>query len=166
MRITQYADTPIGILEIAEENGKIVKIGISERKKYNEYIWNVANAESEQGRQISEEIEKLKKQLKEYFDGSRTAFDLEYELCGTVFEKQVWQALINIPYGSTVSYGEIAERIGKPKASRAVGNAVGKNNLLILVPCHRVIRGNGDLGGFSAGIENKVKLQKFEKILD
>lgn len=178
MRNAQYVDTPIGVLEIAEENGKIVRIGISGEKARSVNCfgdcsgdclcdaYEQSETEDKKLDGSSEVLKELKKQLYEYFDGTRRDFDLEYELCGTDFEKKVWQLLAEIPYGATVSYGEIAERLGNPKASRAVGNAAGKNNLLILVPCHRVVRGNGSLGGFSAGIDNKIKLQKLEKILD
>jgi len=86
-------------------------------------------------------------------------------LSGTEFEKKVWDALLEIPYGSTSTYKLIAAKIGKPKACRAVGNAVGKNPIPVIIPCHRVIREDRSLGGFSSGIEIKKKLLRLEDIM-
>ncbi len=102
------------------------------------------------------------KQLLEYFGGKRKRFDIPIAPEGTEFCKKVWKALTGIPFGETRSYGEIAEMIGQPSASRAVGNAVGNNPILIIIPCHRVIRSNGELGGFSAGTEMKKLLLRLE----
>jgi methylated-DNA-[protein]-cysteine S-methyltransferase len=101
-------------------------------------------------------------QLSEYFAGTRTAFDVPLAQNGTVFQKQVWQELGRIPYGMTISYGELAARIGNRNASRAVGLANGKNPISILVPCHRVIGTNGTLTGYSGGMERKRALLDFE----
>src|SRR5450432_3910453 len=94
-------------------------------------------------------------QLAEYFAGQRTGFDLPVELAGTGFQRRVWAALREIPYGETVSYGELARRIGQPSASRAVGLANGQNPISIVVPCHRVIGANGSLTGYGGGLERK-----------
>ncbi len=102
-------------------------------------------------------------QLKEYFAGDRTDFDLPIAFAGTDFQHTVWTALRDIPYGETVSYGELAERIGKPTASRAVGLANGKNPIGIIVPCHRVVGSKGDLTGYGGGIERKRFLLDFER---
>lgn len=102
-------------------------------------------------------------QLKEYLDGNRRSFDFPVECSGTAFQKEVWAALMQIPYGTTASYGEVAELIGRPKAVRAVGQAIGKNPCLIAVPCHRVIGKNGGLTGFSAGLELKQYLLGLEQ---
>lgn len=102
-------------------------------------------------------------QLGAYFKGERTGFDLELNVQGTDFQKRVWQELVRIPYGETISYGELAKRIGNPKASRAVGMANGKNPISIIIPCHRVIGKNGSLTGFGGGIEVKKKLLDLEK---
>jgi methylated-DNA-[protein]-cysteine S-methyltransferase len=102
-------------------------------------------------------------QLEEYFKGERTRFDLELNLQGTVFQKKVWQELVKIPYGETISYGQLANRIGNPKASRAVGMANGKNPIAIIVPCHRVIGKNGSLTGFGGGLEVKKTLLELEQ---
>jgi methylated-DNA-[protein]-cysteine S-methyltransferase len=103
------------------------------------------------------------RQLAEYFGGSRTRFDLPVELDGTPFQRTVWQALRSIPYGATISYGELAGRIGQPSASRAVGLANGRNPVSIVVPCHRVIGANGSLTGYGGGIERKRFLLALEQ---
>ena len=103
------------------------------------------------------------KQLKEYFQGKRTDFDLPLEFEGTDFQKKVWKALQNIPFGKTRSYVEIATKIGSPGASRAVGSANGKNPISIVVPCHRVIAQSGKLAGFAGGLEAKQFLLGLEK---
>lgn len=102
-------------------------------------------------------------QLAAYFNGDLTQFDLELTLHGTDFQKRVWQELVKIPYGETISYGELAKRIGNPNASRAVGLANGKNPVSIIVPCHRVIGKNGSLTGFGGGLAVKEKLLALEK---
>ena len=103
------------------------------------------------------------KQLKAYFKGELTKFDLEFKIQGTDFQKQVWQELVKIGYGETTSYGEIAKKIGNPKASRAVGNANNKNPIPIIIPCHRVIGKDGSLTGFGGGLEIKQYLLELEK---
>ena len=102
-------------------------------------------------------------QLKAYFSGNLTKFDLKLNVQGTHFQKMVWRELAKIPYGETISYGELAKRIGNPNASRAVGMANGKNPVSIIVPCHRVIGKNGSLTGFGGGLEVKKNLLEFEK---
>lgn len=102
-------------------------------------------------------------QLEEYFAGRRQSFDLPLAPEGTAFQRIVWQALTRIPYGETTSYGEVARRIGKPQASRAVGLANGANPLPIIVPCHRVIGADGSLTGFGGGLDIKRKLLALER---
>jgi methylated-DNA-[protein]-cysteine S-methyltransferase len=101
-------------------------------------------------------------QFEEYFSGRLLDFDLPLEFDGTVFQRTVWHALTKIPYGETRTYGDIAETIGKPRAMRAVGSANGRNNLPIIVPCHRVIGAGGKLCGFGGGIELKKSLLAHE----
>lgn len=103
-------------------------------------------------------------QLREYLVNIRTEFDFPIEMQGTSFQMDVWNALRQIPYGHTISYGELAAMIGRPKAVRAVGQAVGRNPCLIAVPCHRVLGKNGSLTGFSAGLELKKHLLRLENI--
>ncbi|HNP28764.1 MAG TPA: methylated-DNA--[protein]-cysteine S-methyltransferase [Nitrospirales bacterium] len=104
------------------------------------------------------------KQLREYFAGSRTRFQITLNLQGTPFQRHVWKALQRIPYGQTVSYGEIARQIESPNASRAVGAANGKNPVSIIVPCHRVIGANGQLVGYGGGLLIKAALLELEQL--
>ncbi|NET31522.1 MAG: methylated-DNA--[protein]-cysteine S-methyltransferase [Cyanothece sp. SIO1E1] len=106
-----------------------------------------------------------KQQLTAYFAGSLTTFELPLQLQGTPFQQQVWAALKTIPYGITLSYGELAQQIGKPNASRAVGLANGRNPVSIIVPCHRVIGANGKLTGYGGGIERKQWLLNHEHLI-
>lgn len=110
------------------------------------------------------EIKKYKDELEEYFSGNKKKFDFEIKVQGTEFQKKVWSELQNINYGSTVTYSFIAEKIGKPKAVRAVASAIGKNPLLVIVPCHRVVGKNGKLSGYRGGLEMKRKLLKLEQV--
>ena len=102
------------------------------------------------------------RQLNEYFSGKRTTFTINLAPQGTPFQQRVWQALQTIPYGRTLSYGQIAKAIGKPKASRAVGAANGQNPVSIIVPCHRVIGSNGKLVGYGGGLSIKETLLAHE----
>lgn len=108
-------------------------------------------------------LTKATKQLKEYFRGKRTEFDLPLSPCGTEFQMKAWKQLSKIPYGKTISYAEQAKRLGNPKAFRAVGTANSKNPISIIVPCHRVIATSGDLSGFGGGVHNKKFLLELEK---
>lgn len=109
------------------------------------------------------EIAKLAKtQLDEYFSGERKNFDLPFFMIGTDFQKKVWTELLNIPYGEVCSYKDIAVRIGKPNACRAVGGANNRNNIPIIIPCHRVIGSGGKLVGYSDGLEIKQFLINLE----
>ena len=107
-------------------------------------------------------LDRLKAQLEEYFAGSRQDFDLPLVLAGTGFQERVWSRLLEIPYGQTVSYEELARRAGSPGGSRAVGRANGDNRIAIVVPCHRVIRANGDPGGYGGGLIRKRRLLDLE----
>jgi methylated-DNA-[protein]-cysteine S-methyltransferase len=103
------------------------------------------------------------RQLKEYFAGQRRVFDLPVAFHGTPFQQRVWAALREIPYGETVSYGRLAEELGRPTAARAVGLANGKNPISVIVPCHRVVGSTGDLTGYGGGLERKRYLLDFER---
>jgi len=106
-------------------------------------------------------------QLGDYFSGKRTAFDMPLDLQGgTTFQQSVWQALLRIPRGATTSYGEISARIGKPAAVRAVGAAIGRNPVSVIVPCHRVLGRDGSLTGYAGGLERKTALLKLENALE
>lgn len=149
-----YFDTPIGELLLAGEDGALSMIGFPKgsmrRDPEADWIYN------------EKPLAEARRQLQEYFAGERKDFDLPLQLKGTEFQVSVLDALQNIPYGETVSYGEIARRIGKPKAMRAVGAANGRNPIPIVVPCHRVIGSSGDLTGFGGGIDTKEALLRLE----
>ncbi len=101
-------------------------------------------------------------QLEAYFRGTATAFDVEMRLEGTEFQRRVWGALVEIPYGTTCTYGEVADRIGRPGAARAVGLANGRNPVAVIVPCHRVVGAGGALGGYGGGLDRKRALLDLE----
>ena len=149
-----YLGTPIGELLLAGEDDSLSMIGFPKgsmrRDPEPDWIFN------------EKPLEKARRQLTEYFEGSRKEFDLPLSLHGTEFQVSVLQALQDIPYGETVSYGEIAKRIGRPKAVRAVGAANGRNPIPIVVPCHRVIGSSGDLTGFGGGLDTKEALLRLE----
>jgi O-6-methylguanine DNA methyltransferase len=110
-------------------------------------------------------LDKAARELDEYFRGRRREFGVELDLRGTSFQLRVWHALLEIPFGQTRSYAEIARAVGRPGAARAVGLANGANPVAIVVPCHRVIAADGRLGGFSAGLDAKRRLLALEKSL-
>lgn len=110
-------------------------------------------------------IKEAFKQIEEYLDGKRTVFELPLNAQGTPFQKKVWKALQNIPFGETRSYKQIAEVVGNPQACRAVGLANNKNPISIAIPCHRVIGTNGKLVGYAGGLKAKEKLLRIEKII-
>lgn len=112
----------------------------------------------------TELIDRTIKELEEYFNGSRKEFDIPIKLTGTKFQNKVWERMRNIPYGSVMSYGELAKKVGSPKACRAIGSSCHNNKILILVPCHRVVAKNS-LGGFGCGLDMKIKLLELEKTI-
>lgn len=146
--------TAIGPLTAVADNGSIVELRTGEAPPPQ---WE------EEGDSLL--LDTLQSQLTEYFGGKRQQFDLPLSPTGTDFQKAVWTALQSVPYGTTASYGEIAAQIGRPKASRAVGGACGKNPILLLIPCHRIVGSNGNLTGFSAhgGVSVKQTLLTHER---
>ncbi len=109
-------------------------------------------------------LEQTAVELEEYFAGARTNFDVPLRLDGTQFQRQVWAELSRIPYGETISYGELARRVGRPKGPRAVGQANGRNPVPIIVPCHRVLAGTG-IGGYGGGLPVKRALLSIEGVV-
>ena len=107
-------------------------------------------------------LERAVRQLREYFAGKRNAFELDLDMAGTPHQLRVWQALLGIPYGRTLTYGEVAARLGKPRAARAVGRACATNPVPVVVPCHRVVGGDGALHGFGGGLWRKKVLLDLE----
>jgi methylated-DNA-[protein]-cysteine S-methyltransferase len=151
-----HLETPIGTLLIAGDDAVVHRITFPERDRTvtPEPEWR----ESQRG-----PVGEAARQLREYFAGKRARFDLPFAPEGTVFQRTVWRQLQEIPYGETISYGELARRVGNPKASRAVGSANGANPLPIVIPCHRVIAGDGALGGFGGGLPTKHTLIALEQ---
>jgi methylated-DNA-[protein]-cysteine S-methyltransferase len=148
-------ETPIGTLLIAGDVDTIRLIGFPKNGKAQkpEPDWK----QSSRGA-----VGEAMRQLKEYFAGRRSEFDLPLAPEGTEFQRNVWKRLQEIPYGETISYGELAKRIGNPNASRAVGAANGSNPIPIVIPCHRVIGANGKLTGFGGGLPTKEALLSLE----
>ena len=149
-----YFETPIGELLLAGDGDGLAMVGFPQgsmrRDPEPDWIYN------------EKPLDRACQQLDEYFSGKRKSFDLPLQFDGTEFQVSVLRALQDIPYGETVSYGEIARRIGKPKAVRAVGAANGRNPLPIVLPCHRVIGSSGDLTGFGGGLDTKEALLRLE----
>lgn len=145
--------SPIGILEIIGTEEAVVSILFSE----NDEIENV------RGNDTPKVLELCYLQLDEYFKGERREFSFPYQMEGTDFQKSVWNALKEMPYGETGSYKDIAVSIGNEKAIRAVGSANGKNKLSIVIPCHRIIGINGKLTGYAGGVWRKEWLLEHEK---
>lgn len=143
-----YYKSPIGVLEVICDKEYVLEC-------------NFVHKEGEVG-QVNLILENAITQLDEYFNGKRKEFDLKVTLHGTEFQKNVWNGLLNIPYGTTASYKDIAVSINNEKAVRAVGNANNKNKIAIIVPCHRVIGKNGALTGYAGGLDKKQWLLKHE----
>lgn len=150
-----FLQSPIGILKIRENNGFITGLCLLQGEGAEAAL---QNQEPPYGL-----LSEARRQLMEYFAGKREKFDLPLAWEGTAFQQRVWKALLQIPYGETRSYADIAAGIGSPKAVRAVGQANGKNPILILVPCHRVIHKDGSIDGFACGMEVKRFLLELER---
>ena len=150
MREVVYYQSPVGDLEIGTENNVLMSIEFTEKTTLNRAT-------------LSETAKQTILQLQEYFEGKRTNFNLPLATKGTEFQQKVWKELERIPYGESISYHELARRVGNEKAYRAVGNANGKNPICIIVPCHRVIQANGNIGGYAYGSEVKRFLLELEK---
>lgn len=149
-----YVDTPIGELLLAgtETALRVVSFPAGSRRRQPEPEWIYSE----------KPFQRARRQLLEYFAGERREFDLPLEPTGTEFQLEVLDELRKIPYGETTSYGEIARRIGRPRAVRAVGAANGRNPIPVIIPCHRVIGAGGDLTGFGGGLATKERLLRLE----
>lgn len=149
MIYTSYIVTELGIIEIRATSRKLLSVLFVEEE--NENV-----TENEITRRCA-------KELLEYFEGKRKEFDISLEIDGSEFQKLVWNEILKIPYGTVTTYKEIARRIGRENSVRAVGNIIGKNPILIIVPCHRIVGSNGKMTGYVAGIEKKEMLLKLEQ---
>lgn len=164
MAYVKYIETKLGKIGIVEEDSKIVKVIIvNENNKKSKDKEDSKNDYENYQEKDTELLLEAKKELEEYFEGKRKEFDLPLEQEGTEFQKRVWNALKKIPYGETRTYKEVAKIVGNEKASRAVGMANNKNNIPIIVPCHRVIGSNGKLVGYALGLDMKKYLLDLEK---
>lgn len=143
-----YYKSTIGILEIICENNKLVSLKLVDCCEKTTVETNF--------------IKDIKNQLDEYFSGKRTTFDIKINPVGTDFQKLVWKELQKIPYGKTKSYSEIAAAAGNKNAQRAIGNACNKNPIMIIIPCHRVVSKNNNIGGYAYGSKIKQKLLNIE----
>jgi methylated-DNA-[protein]-cysteine S-methyltransferase len=148
-------DSPVGPLTLVAQDGELAALYMTEHRHQP--------SEETFGEPDPAPFGEVIGQLDEYFAGERTEFDLPMNMIGTDFQRQVWAALCEIPYGETVSYGQLADRIGRPTASRAVGLANGRNPVSIIVPCHRVVGANGTLVGYGGGLDRKRHLLDFER---
>lgn len=151
-------DTPIGTLRLVGDQDSVDRIDLPNRAaEPPDAAWRAANGA------LPAALAEARRQLEEYFAGERQDFDLPLASRGTEFQRRVWDELRRIPFGETISYGELAERIGKPTASRAVGAANGRNPLPVVVPCHRVIGSSGRLVGYGGGLSTKQTLLDLER---
>jgi len=151
--------SPVGALLIAATDAGICGIYFEEHRHFKgREGWQKAAASSRAAQHLADTA----RQLDEYFAGKRTAFDVPLDLTGTPFQRAVWRELNAIPFGKSVSYAAHAQRLGNPKALRAVGAAIGKNPVSIIVPCHRVIGSSGAVTGYAGGLERKRFLLALE----
>jgi len=147
-----YYFSPVGWLKLSANSEGINCIGFSDEPE-NTANLQISNKHLKQGI----------KQLSEYFNNQRTSFDVALNPEGTAFQQQVWEMLLKIPFGETTTYGELAKKLGNPKAMRAVGRANGTNKIPIIIPCHRVIGSDGSLTGFAGGLDRKRWLLDHER---
>lgn len=143
-----YYDSPIGIIEVGGGDDAVTSLVFVEERR--------------DGVASNGVCDEAVRQISEYFDGKREKFDLEIKLEGTEFQQEVWEELGAIPFGQTVSYGDLARAIGKPSAVRAVGAANGSNPISIILPCHRVVGSDGGMTGYGGGLWRKEWLLKHE----
>lgn len=143
-----YIQTPIGVAELKGDKNGLASVTVLNNKK------PIGT--------IPTELKEAAEQFQQYFNGNRTVFNLKLNPSGTHFQKEVWNALLEIPFGKTISYLELSKQLGDVKAIRAVASANGKNPLWIVVPCHRVIGTNGDLTGYAGGLHRKKWLLEHE----
>ena len=163
-RATHYTivESPVGPLLLAADSDAVTQLSFQAGPKAQptETDWIESSATARGGAAV---LEEARKQLVAYFSRELSRFDLPLAPKGTPFQERVWQELQKIPYGETISYGELARRIGNPKASRAVGAANGQNPIAIVIPCHRVLGSNGTLTGFGGGLAIKETLLEHER---
>jgi methylated-DNA-[protein]-cysteine S-methyltransferase len=152
--LTSTIESPIGALTLVARDGHLTNVSMVEQRHMTPPPEDAITDDAW--------FKDVAQQLDGYFSGELSSFDLEMDLRGTTFQRSVWAQLREIPYGETISYGELAQRVGNPNASRAVGLANGRNPIAIIVPCHRVIGADGSLTGYGGGLERKTWLLEHE----
>lgn len=152
--LTSTVESPIGPLTLIARDGVLTNVSMLEQRHVSPPPVDAITDDAW--------FKEVAAQLDAYFAGELSSFDLEMNLLGTPFQRGVWTELREIPFGETISYGELARRVGNPNASRAVGLANGRNPIAIIVPCHRVIGANGSLTGYGGGLERKTWLLEHE----
>lgn len=156
-------ESPVGVLQLGATRRGLCLLEFSDRQSLSAelgYLRNRLDLPVAEGR--NEIIEQATEELDAYFAGDLKEFQTLFDILGTPFQEQVWKELRRIPYGQTVSYGELARRVGRPKGPRAVGQANGRNRIAIAIPCHRVVQRGGKLGGYGGGLTRKDFLLKLE----
>jgi len=152
--LTSTVASPIGPLTLIARDGVLTNVSMHEQRHMSPPPVDALTDDAW--------FKDVAAQLDAYFAGELSTFDLEMNLLGTPFQQRVWSQLCDIPYGETISYGELARRVGNANASRAVGLANGRNPIALIVPCHRVIGANGSLTGYGGGLERKTWLLEHE----
>lgn len=151
-----YCESPLGDLTLQGDGNLLTGLFLPDHKG-----WEGPAANHQRADHL---FAKVREQLAEYFAGARQQFDVPLKLAGTSFQLRVWQELAKIPFGTTITYAELAQRVGQANASRAVGNANGRNPISIIIPCHRVIGASGKLTGYAGGVAKKKWLLDWEAV--
>jgi len=161
--ISGKIQTPLGEMLACVSDKGLSLLEFTDRKKYDRQISALKKyLKSEAIPGNHPFLEQVTKEMNEYFDGTRKTFDIPLFQVGTEFQKRVWEGLLQIPYGKTLSYSGLAKKIGKPKAVRALANANAANKIAIIIPCHRVIGADGSLTGYASGLDKKKFLLDLE----
>ncbi len=162
-----WLDSPLGPILAISDDKELYLLEFAERKGLKREIQRLlAHTSSVLFEQRSEPIDSLERELKQYFAGNLTTFKTPIHLLGTPFQKEVWAELLKISPGQTCSYSTIATAVNRPSSQRAVANAIGANQLAIVIPCHRVIQANGSLGGYAGGTFRKRQLIELENLFN
>lgn len=160
----KYLDTPLGKMIACATQEGVCLLEFDNRKNLDKQLEGIKKSfDSELTESSNPHLIQLEKELNEYFEGQLKEFTVSLDMIGTDFQKQVWNELLKIPYGKTVSYQQQANSLGNPKSVRAVANANGMNKIAIVIPCHRVIGTNGTLTGYAGGLDKKRWLLSLEK---
>lgn len=160
---TSSLESPLGVLRLAVTRRGLARLALPRESGKGFRGWIARTIPGAEPADWLPDLDKTRRELEEYFAGQRTSFGLPLDLRGTDFQRRVWLALAAIPFGETCTYADLARAIGHPGAVRAVGSANGANPVPIVLPCHRVIRSDGGLGGYGGGVELKRRLLALER---